>query len=48
MTGMGREGTRQQWIEEDEEEPGKTMRGLFEEEDVMRAHIAKIEGGNME
>src|SRR6266481_4705080 len=47
-TSMGREGTRQQWIEEDEEEPGKTMRGLFEEEDVMRAHIAKIERGNME
>src|SRR6266481_10048477 len=47
-TGMGREGTRQQWIEEDKEEPGKTMRGLFEEEDVMRAHIAKIERGNME
>src|SRR6266481_2096180 len=47
-TSTGREGTRQQWIEEDEEELGKTMRGLFEEEDVTRAHIAKIERENME
>src|SRR6266481_7063799 len=47
-TSTGREGTRQQWIEEDEEEPGKTMRGLFEEEDVTRVHISKIERENME
>ena len=46
--GAGMEGTGQQWIEEDEEEPGKTMRGLFEEEDVTRVQVAKIEGGNME
>ena len=33
---------------EDEEDLGQAIRGLFEEKDVMRAHVTEIGGGYME
>ena len=47
-TGEGDQEMGEQGQTEDEEEIGQAIRGLFEEKDVTRAHVAESGGGYME
>ena len=48
MAGEGDQEAGERCQTEDEEEIGQAIRGLFEEKDVVRAHVTEIGGGYME